>query len=196
MRRKTAPKVRDGRVQRKNRHTPTRAHGDLLPLPAINRLPAGRGYRHVVEPEDVERFVRLLSDWDELSRGIRAIVLASGDDDLQGWYGWDNVIAVCAWPRELVDVWDREFQIAHAPVTDRLGVTTEPDEDGVLLGFDEASARGFQLMHVFLHELGHHHDRMSTKNQRWCARGERYAEDYAIRRAEVLWPAYFREFGG
>ena len=49
-------------------------------------------------------------------------------------------------------------------------------------------------MHILLHELGHHHDRMTTTSQIRSARGERFAETYALRYADSLWDAYFREF--
>ncbi len=62
--------------------------------------------------------------------------------------------------------------------------------------FDEASVKGFQLMHILLHELGHHHDRMTTKSQAEAARGEAFAEEYSLRRTDHLWNAYFREFTG
>ncbi len=50
-------------------------------------------------------------------------------------------------------------------------------------------------MDVFLHELGHHHDRMTTRSRSQAARGERYAETYANRYAERIWDAYQAEFG-
>jgi hypothetical protein len=50
-------------------------------------------------------------------------------------------------------------------------------------------------MHVLLHELGHHHDRITTRSQRDAARGESYAEAYAMRYVEALWHRYFSEFG-
>jgi hypothetical protein len=50
-------------------------------------------------------------------------------------------------------------------------------------------------MHILLHELGHHHDRMTTRSQRYCGRGESYAEQYALRFADQLWDAYFKAFG-
>ena len=44
-------------------------------------------------------------------------------------------------------------------------------------------------MHVFLHELGHHHDLMMTRSRRKTARGERYAEKYALWHSKDLWLA-------
>jgi hypothetical protein len=50
-------------------------------------------------------------------------------------------------------------------------------------------------MHVLLHELGHHHDRMTTRSRNEAARGESYAETYANRYADRIWEAYEAEFG-
>jgi len=50
------------------------------------------------------------------------------------------------------------------------------------------------MMHILLHELGHHHDRITTKSRARTARGEPYAETYAREYGDRLWDAYFREF--
>ncbi len=69
--RKTAPKVRGGKVQRKNRTAPSPEIYGREPLQLqIRRLPAGRGYSHVLSRREVERFVRLIPDLAELSRGL------------------------------------------------------------------------------------------------------------------------------
>jgi len=46
-----------------------------------------------------------------------------------------------------------------------------------------------------LHELGHHHDRMTTKSKRTASRGEGYAERYALAYADRIWESYLNEFG-
>ena len=60
---------------------------------------------------------------------------------------------------------------------------------------DQGQARAFQLVHVFVDELGHHHDRMTTHSKRATARGESYAEDYANRYTDRIWNHYLRTFG-
>ena len=50
-------------------------------------------------------------------------------------------------------------------------------------------------MHVFLHELGHHHDRITTRSMQTPSRGEGYAEEYAHRYGEQMWQKYFDVFG-
>jgi hypothetical protein len=57
------------------------------------------------------------------------------------------------------------------------------------------TVRAYQLLDVFLHELGHHRDRMTTRRQQHPGRGETYAERYASRYADQLWAAYETEFG-
>ena len=66
---------------------------------------------------------------------------------------------------------------------------------GIEVHYTEASARAFQLLHILLHELGHHHDRMSTQSKNETARGENYAEQYALRYMDKIWDSYIQEFG-
>ena len=75
--RRSATKVKDGRVQRKNRHRPTGHDGYVL-----DRDSPGRGFRHVVSKRDVQAFIDIVPDWDRFSERLERIVLASHDD---GW---------------------------------------------------------------------------------------------------------------
>lgn len=59
----------------------------------------------------------------------------------------------------------------------------------------DSQARAYQLLHIFLHELGHHHDRMTTKRQLSTSRGEPYAEAYARRHEGLIWDRYLKVFG-
>jgi hypothetical protein len=63
------------------------------------------------------------------------------------------------------------------------------------LPFTEATARAYPLLHVFLHELGHHHDRMTTRPPKHSARGERFADDYAMPYPDRVWQRYLDTFG-
>ena len=65
----------------------------------------------------------------------------------------------------------------------------------LILELTESTVMAYQLLHIFLHELGHHHDRMSTRSQRRSSRGERYAEHYACAYEERIWQSYLRVFG-
>ena len=47
---------------------------------------------------------------------------------------------------------------------------------------------------VLLHELGHHHDQMTSPGQRRVTRGESYAEQYARRYEKQVLSAYRQVF--
>lgn len=191
----TAPRVIDGRVQRKNnwRRTPDYWNTPQV-MPVIDRQAPGPRHRHVLFQRDVERFIALLPDWAELSRGLNAVVLSPKDSDCDGWYK-PGVVALCAWPRGLWEEWSAGGYANHRQLLDRLGVPCEPLSDRwVLCQFTEATVRAYQLLHVFLHELGHHHDRMTTRSRKECARGEEYAEEYAFRYEAIIWDRYLNEF--
>jgi hypothetical protein len=191
----TAPCVRNGQVRRKNnwRLTPN-CYNTPQQTPAIDRDRPGEGYRHLFLKRDVERFLALLPDRAELSRGLNVVLLASGE---RWGYGWHRpgVVALCAWWEGLWREMSPEFYEANRALCERLAVPCEElaDEDR-LLKFTRATARAFQLLDVLLHELGHHHDRMTTRSLR-VSRGEPYAEQYARRYADVIWDRYVEEFG-
>ena len=192
--RKTAPGVKNGRVKKKNRHERTPNYWNTRqPELVVDRERPGRGYWHLLRKSDVVRFVGLLPDWEELVVGLDAIVLAHGSSRLDGFYR-DGVIAISAWDREMAQVWTVEGADEHSDVLDLVGVKREPHERGVLCTFSVDSARAFQLCHVFLHELGHHVDNMSSKGT--CPdRGEPFAEAYAVRRGGAIWTRYCDTFG-
>jgi hypothetical protein len=205
--RKTAPRVRDGRVQKKNRWERTEDPDDkLLARQGITfetRAP-GIGRRHVVTEIDVGRFIRCIPDWELHSEGLKAIVLVDEDDCL-GSYDSRGILYLCSWDEDLF--WESypEFFDEHQPTLLRLGVPSDAMRDGIIpLYFDEASARAFQLVHIFLHELGHHRDRMTSRkaHRRDLARQgvdldgtEEFAESWALRMEEIVWPRYKEFFG-
>ena len=196
-RRKDAPRVRDGSVQFKNNHTLTRhwsqVPGDQL---LIEREKPGPEYRHLLRKQDLERFVALLPEWEELSRGVDVLLLAKGKFNVMGYYDL-GIVAVCAWDREIAGTYSSRFVDEHREVLARLDVPIGKAQHGYAeLGFTEASARGFQLMHILLHELGHHHDRMTTESQARSARGEGYAERYANEHADATSGASTIEISG
>lgn len=191
--RKVTPRVKAGKVQKKNNHHPTYNYWDHeVPAPVIDRERPGSGCRHLLTKGDIERFIAILPDWEELSKGLKAIILAERSD----CYGWadDGIVAVCSWDRDLWQDYRPDFFKEHRHVLERLGVETERLSSGeVRCKFTEAQARGFQLLHILLHELGHHHDRMTTKSKRH-SRGEPYAEEYALRYMDRIWNDYIRVF--
>src|SRR5262249_14461228 len=131
--------------------------------------------------------------WAELSKGLNAVVLAPGRWDCYGWHD-AGVVNVCAWDRELPQTVQRSWYEANHAFFDRIGLPCEVVEDVCRLAFTEPTVRAFQLLDVLLHELGHHHDRMTTRTQRWSSRGERYAEEYALRYADLIWDRYLKVF--
>jgi hypothetical protein len=217
--RRTATRVRDGRVQKKNNWRPAPSDYRAVPHDEIQlerRRPAD-GHRHLVTITQLREFVALLPEWKEAAIGLRAIVLDS-DTDCYGWYQ-SGVVAICNWEQDLWSVEHPDFLEEHAELLELLGVERVPLAESDWLremneGLDElelaridissgsgwrevrwteAQARAFLLLHVLPHELGHHHDRMTTRSRR-ISRGEPYAESYARRALETLWPAYTRRF--
>ena len=194
--RRTATRVRGGRVQKKNNWSPDR--GDYFALTQdeirLDRRQPGRGFRHLITIAQLRSFISLLPDWDEVAAGLQAIVL-DGHTDCMGWAG-DGVVAICAWEQGL---WwedcDRGFEEDHRDLLDLLGVVRAPVDDRLEARWTEEQARAFQLLHILPHELGHHHDRITTRSQREAARGEPYAERYAQRVLDAVWPSYARHFG-
>jgi hypothetical protein len=195
--RRTAPKVREGVVQRQNRWEPSPSYWNTPPgEPVIDRQPPGPGHRHLLSRADVRKFLSLLPHWDEVSRGLRAIVLATAEPNCDGWYNFRGVIALCAWERQLYRTINASFHAEHADIFDRLGVEREPTPDGrVECRYTPAAVRRYQLLHVLLHELGHHHDRQTTRSRRRPARGEPYANAYAREFEKLIFERYLAAFG-
>jgi hypothetical protein len=197
MNRKSAPRVKLGQVQKKNNWTPTANYYNAeLGLPTIDRGRPGKGFRHLLKRRDIEGFIELLPDWPELSVGLNAIVLAPASrNDCMGWHE-PGVVHVCAWEEDLW--WEAAhpwFAREHRDILDRLGVPVQEGPEHCRVLWTEGQARAFQLLHVLLHELGHHHDRMSTRSRQSGGRGEAFAEDYARRYADQIWDDYLDRYG-
>ena len=193
--RKATPKVVGGRVQKKNDPETSPSYYDTpQALPVIDRQRPGKGYRHVLMQRDIETFIGLLPEWAELSRGLNAIVLAPGERTTNGWHE-PGVVHICAWEEDLWVDYAVSHSEDHKDIFDRLGVVSHLIEKGVMCEFTEAQARAYQLFHILLHELGHHHDRMTTKSKVRASRGEPYAEAYALKHEAVIWGRYQQAFG-
>jgi hypothetical protein len=198
MHRKTAMKVQGGRPLRKNNWKAdrgdywTRSQHEIR----LDKLDPGRGYRHVVTIEQLRTVIHLLPEWDEVAVGLDAIALAPGTRYVEGKYftGY-GVIDICAWPRRL---WDTAAAAAHVddhrPLLDLLGVDYRRNQHGYEIRWTAAQARAYQLVHILPHELGHHHDMITSRRKRNTGRGEHYAEHYANRVLDEVWPAYVRAF--
>ena len=197
MHRKTAPKVQGqgapfarttGRSQPTPFFLPARQSRSSAQRP-------GQGYKHLLRKIDLERFIALLPDWDELAYGLQLVMLDRGRCNSDGWHR-HGTIAIRAWERDLWIDHSCAFIDEHRAVLDRLGVQIDRPRDGyAIVRWTESTARAYQLLHVFLHELGHHHDRMTTRSRHRTARGETYAETYATRYANQIWDVYEAERG-
>jgi hypothetical protein len=197
-RNKTTPRVKDGAVQKKQNWEQSTSYFYAPDRSAvvIDRQRPGVGYRHVLRTTDIYQFLDILPDWEHLAVGLNAIVLASGEEGTNGWHT-PGVVAVCAWEEDLWHEYkpDTDFYDAHAPIFERLGVPSKPLKNGnIQWQFDENSVRAYQLLHILLHELGHHHDRITTRSQVSAARGEPYAEAYALEHEAKIWDDYWRVF--
>jgi len=195
--RKTAPGVKEGKVQKKNRwqlspHYSINSAGEV----EVSREKPGVGAKHYLRQVDVTNFTKIIPDWQVLRQGLYAIVLAEADESCYGWHS-PGIVAVCAWQDGLISEWNTEFIEEHRAVLDRLDVEIIPDPidtDWFQIRWTENSVMAFQLMNVLLHELGHHHDRMTTDSKNASARGEEFAETYALKKADQLWDRYYQVF--
>lgn len=194
--RKVTPKVKDGVVQKKQRRQLTATLGY-----ASVRQPPGKGFRHILGQRDIRDFTDIIPDWNDLAVGLESIVLSAGVGGRDGYYHVyarekTGSIEIHAWE---VDLWTsysvKHFE-AHRFVFDRIGVAYDRlDEEWVECRYTESQARAYLLLHVFLHELGHHLDRMQTKQRAAGRRGEELAERYALESFEKIWPRYVAIFG-
>ena len=193
-RRKVAPKVRDGVVQKKHRHLATAALGFV-----VDRQSPAKGCRHIVTKRDIHEFTSIIPNWSRIREGLEGVVLTRGDDvdGLYRFYSKDRTgsIEIPAWDGDLWTVVTLEHFEEHRALFQRLAVPFEPKDGGIECRFTLPQAKAFLLLHVFLHELGHHVDRMQSKQQDSSRRGEPFAEQYANTVSSLIWFEYVRVFG-
>lgn len=196
--RRQTPKVKDGRVQKKNRHDLTPNYWSQVPRTLVfDKKRPGYGYKHFLRRVDILNFISLLPDWDELSKGLRAVILDQGNDEYDGSYYYTaGVVTICAWPRKQWIETDKEWYSKHKELLQRLKVECEEQQNGsIICKFNPTQIRAYQLLHIFLHELGHHHDQMTTRSKWQPSRGENYAETYALKYEQIIWQRYVEAFG-
>ncbi|HZS48014.1 MAG TPA: hypothetical protein VFC63_23295 [Blastocatellia bacterium] len=192
--RKTAPRSIYGRVQKKNNWILSpNYYRKPEPTLFIDRKRPGEGFRHVLKRSDIIDFIRILPNWPELSEGLDAIVLSPGNPLIFGYHRY-GVVHVCAWERDLWMKLSTYGYLAEKEYLDRLGVPCELRNGEYLCKFTENTVRAHQLLATLLHELGHHHDRITTKSKRCPGRGEKYAYDYAREYTEMIWERYLDTF--
>ncbi len=192
--RKTTPKVKNGKVQKKNRHelTPNYWNTRQDELQLDIEKPS-KGFKHFLKKRDILKFLQILPNWEELNIELDTILLAEGGGP-DGWYS-DGVIAICAWEKSKTLSVHKSYYLAHKALFERLNVVCEVKANAVVCHFTENQIIAYQLLHILLHELGHHHDRISTKDKVDNApRGEDYAESYAYKYEEIIWNRFFEVF--
>jgi len=147
----------------------------------------------------VQAFIDIVPEWDRFSERLERIAIVGSSDGHDGLYEFyhreeTGAIFLLAWPDDLwMDVATPYFD-AHQQIFERLGVSYDRLPDAVMCRFTEAQARAFVLLHVFMHELGHHYDQIHQKHLA-TTKGEDYAERFATSRFEQLFPTYVRVFG-
>lgn len=193
--RKTTPKVTGGKPLKKNNHEVTPNYWNTTQDEVqIDSEKPGKGYKHFLKKRDILKFIEIIPDWNVYAHGLDAIVLESGDTDHDGIYYSVGVICIAAWPREKDIEISKGFFKDHKYLFNRLGVKSTEFKDYYFCEFNEDQIRAYQLLHVFLHELGHHYDRMKTKSKHSTARGEQFAEDFAFENEAKMWHKYEETF--
>jgi hypothetical protein len=192
--RRTATKVKAGRVQRKNHHRPTGHEGYVL-----DRESPGRGFRHVLSKRDIQAFIDLIPGWDRYSERLERIVLARPVNSWDGAHVFyfreeTGSIFLYAWREDLWIELAGSYFDSHRGIFETLGVSFDRGNECSVCRFTEPQARAFMLLHVFMHELGHHYDRIHQKHPH-SSKGEDYAEKFALSRFEQLFPVYVAMFG-
>ena len=193
--RKTTPKVAGGLALRKNNHklTPNYWNTEQDEI-IIDVEKPGWGYKHFLKKRDIKQFIEIIPNWDILSEKLNAVVLESGHYDHDGVYYYSGVICISAWNKEQDILLRKKYYEDHQEIFDRLGVIATERKRGIFCEFNEDQIKAYQLLHIFLHELGHHYDRLQTKHKNVCARGEQFAENFAFEYEDQIWLDYQTQF--
>ena len=177
-------------MQRKNRTALTPAPSG--PGPWIERERAGRGYKHLITESDLLAFISLIPDWDRVSYGLTGVLLARRRQGWEGSYNHDDrVISICAWEKNLWRTVDLPWYREHEELFGRLGVECAFLDGQMRCKFTMPQAKAYQLLHVFLHELGHHQHSMGRKRKGTSGGGEEFAEAWTLEMERELWTVYF-----
>ena len=154
---------------------------------------------HVVNRRQLHDFLELIPDWEILSHRLEKIVLERGMANLDGFHQFflrerTGAIYLCAWKQELWTTVQRWYFDEHRHHFELLGLSYDLDQESVTCRFTISQARAFTLLHVFLHELGHHYDRIRRRSAK-AKLEEDFAERFANRRFDQLLPLYRARFG-
>ena len=146
---------------------------------------------------EILEFLELIPDWRTVLDGIERIRLHGGSDKWDGLYRHfekeeTGCIWLSAWQCNLTLEITKSYFNEHRSIFDRIELKFERKKDVVICWFDEGKAKAFTLVHVLLHELGHHVD---SRQRSFCASGEPYAEGFAKRLEDEVWSKYIKKFG-
>lgn len=200
-RRKTTPKVKDGRVQRKNRTD----ESEYLALVdgrtfSVIKHRARDGYRHVFRLPEVYRFVQLIPDWPTMSKGLSALALdAYGSDEQTETHYAPGYRAIWMrpFPNSMKTTWPRTFYDGHAEFVSRLGpeIVTEEDSRSVTISWTSSQAKAWQFLHLFLYDLSVHAQFMKSGQKPRAEHSSKTAEVYAFDTAQLILPTYEKVLG-
>jgi hypothetical protein len=192
--RRMKPKLKLGKENKRNRIARSRKYENIeTGVLIVDKEESGYGYKHLLDKEEIMKFVEIIPEWEKLSEGLNVILLARGSDYSDGWHSRGK-IAIRAWEKDLWKEVSVNYFNEHKMVFDKLEVKYKTKDDGYVLCFTENKAKAFQLLHIFMHELGHHYDRMTTKYKASSCRGELFAEQYANNHLASLWELYIQKF--
>lgn len=193
--RKTTPKVAGGHVLRKNNHSLTPNYWNTFQSEVqIDEEKPGKGYKHFLKKRDILKFIKIIPNWEIYAESLDAIVLENGNSDYDGIYNNNGVICISAWEKDKDVLVNEIYFEEHKALLDRLGVKYSKRKNGFFCEFNEEQIKAYQLLHILLHELGHHFDRIKTKSKFSSSRGEDFAENFAFENEARMWKKYQNEF--
>lgn len=90
--RKSTPRVIGGAVLRKNNQVITSNYWNTeQDNVIIDTQKPGKGFKHFLKKKDILKFIEIIPNWDLLSNGLDAIVIAQGGEGWDGSYKSLNV---------------------------------------------------------------------------------------------------------
>ncbi len=146
--RRTATKIRNGRVSNKNRNEKTPNYWNTRQSEIqIDIQKPGKGYKHFLKKRDLIQFWNILPDKEKIGIELDAIILAEGNNMCDGWYQ-NGVICICAWEKEMSREMNYKYFEDHKDLFERLEVKYILKKDSVVCDFNENQIKAFQLLRV------------------------------------------------
>ena len=147
--RKIKPKLKLGKENKRNRIALSRKYENIEKgVLIIDKDEAGYGYKHLLDKQEILKFVEIIPEWEKLSEGLNIVLLAKGSNYSDGWHS-KGKIAIRAWEKDLWREVSNHYFNEHKMIFDKLEVKYETKDEGYILYFTENKARAFQLLHIF-----------------------------------------------